>query len=102
MVLRPSLLHLQMMFKIGRNEKPKPRFFYKCLDSIIPHVRDITTSTGTLNALKGLYEITNSNRILFLKSKLLSINMEANENVSNYLSRIKDLRDKLVDIGESI
>lgn len=55
-------------------------------DSIIPHIRDITTSTATWTAMKGLYEITNTNRILFLKSKLLSIRMEVNESISDYLN----------------
>jgi hypothetical protein len=39
-------------------------------DSVIPHIRDITTSSGTWSALKGLYEITNSNRIFF-KEKII-------------------------------
>jgi len=39
---------------------------------------------------------------LYLKSKLLSIKIEENESVSNFISRIKDLKDKLGDIGETI
>ena len=61
-------------------------------DSIIPHIRDITTFIGTWNTLEVLYEVTNSNVILSLKRKLLSINMEENENATSYSeSRIKGI-----------
>ena len=52
--------------------------------------------------LKGLYQTTDANRVLFLKTKLLSIKMEANEGVSKFISRIKELSDKLGDIGEVV
>jgi hypothetical protein len=71
-------------------------------DNIIPHIRDCKTSKETWDMLKGLYETTNTNRILFLKTKLLSLKMEANENISNFISRVKDLSDKLGDIGEKV
>eukprot|EP00253_Pinus_taeda_P020335 PITA_20335 len=71
-------------------------------DNIIPHVRDCETSKATWDTLKGLYETTNANRILFLKTKLLSIKMDANESISNFVSRIKDFSDKLGDIGEKV
>ena len=71
-------------------------------DSIIPHIRDCKTSKETWEVLKGLYETTNSNRILFLKTKLLSMKMEANENIVTYVSRIKDLCDQLNAIGDKV
>ena len=39
---------------------------------------------------------------MFLKTKLLSIKIGANESISNFVSRIKYLSDKLVDIGEKV
>jgi hypothetical protein len=71
-------------------------------DNIILHIRECKTSHETWETLKGLYETMNTNRVLFLKSKLLSIKMEENENISKFLSRIKELKDKLGDIGEKI
>lgn len=71
-------------------------------DNIIPHIRECKTSKETWDTLKNLYEVKTTNRTLYLKSKLLSINMEENESVSDFISRIKDLKDKLGDIGESI
>ena len=52
--------------------------------------------------MKGLYETTDSNRILFLKTKLLSIKMAANEKINSYVSRIKDLCDQLSAIGDTV
>ena len=71
-------------------------------DNIIPHIRDYKTSKKTSEILKGLYETTNSNRILFLKTKLLSMKMEAHENIATYVSRIKDLCDQLTAISDKV
>jgi hypothetical protein len=71
-------------------------------DSIIPHIREATTSAATWTTLKALYETSNTNRILFLKTKLLGIKMDGNESVSSFLGRIKEVKDKLVNIGETV
>ena len=71
-------------------------------DDIIPHIRDNKTSKETWDILKGLYETSNANQILFLKTKLISIKMEANESIGNFVSIMKYLSDKLCDIGEKV
>lgn len=71
-------------------------------DNIIPYIRDYQTSDEILKKLKELYEVDNANRKLYLKSKLFSIKMEENENMSSFISRIKDLQQKLADIKEEI
>jgi hypothetical protein len=71
-------------------------------DYIIPHIREATTSTETWTMLKELYETSNTNRILFLKTKLLGIKMDGNESVSSFLGHIKEVKDKLVNIGEIV
>jgi len=71
-------------------------------DNIIPHIRDAKTSNETWKVLKNLYETNNTNHIIFLKSKLLSIKMDVNEFVSTFLGRIKDVKDKLRDIEEKM
>ena len=58
-------------------------------DNIILHIRNCTTSKETWDTLKGLYQTTNTNWVLFLKTKLFSINMETNEGVRKFISRIK-------------
>jgi len=71
-------------------------------ENIIPHIRDCKTLKETCNMLKGLYETTNTNWILLLRTKLLSLKMEENENISNFISCVKDLSDKLGDIGAKV
>ena len=53
-------------------------------DNIIPHIRDATTSDATWTTIKTLYETSNKNCILFLKTKLLGIKMDGNESVSSF------------------
>jgi hypothetical protein len=71
-------------------------------DSIIPHIREANTSAETWTTLKALYETSNTNRIMFLKTKLLGIKMDGNESVSSFLGRIKEVKDKLGNIGETV
>jgi len=85
-----------------RENKAKVLLRMSVKDSLIPHIRDCQTSKATWTTLKELYETTNTNRILSLKSKLLSVKMESNESVCTFISRIKDLKDKLGDIGEKV
>ena len=70
--------------------------------NIIPRIRNSKMSRDTWDKLKGLYETSDANRILFLKTKLLSLKMDVNETMNKYLSRIKDFRDNLGDIGEEV
>jgi hypothetical protein len=71
-------------------------------DNIIPHIREANTSPATWTTLKELYETSNTNHILFLKTKLLGIKMDGNESVSSFLGRIKEVKDKLGNIGETV
>lgn len=85
-----------------QENKAKMILWMTVQDNIIPHIRECKTSKETWDTVKNLYETKTTNRILYLKSKLLSNKMEENESVSDFISRIKDLKDKLGDIGESI
>lgn len=71
-------------------------------DNIISHIIDCITSKETWNVLKGLYESTNENHILFLKTKIFWIKIEGNESINHFISCIKDLRSKLGDIGKKV
>ena len=85
-----------------RETKAKVTLWMIVKDNVIPHIRNCETSKVTWDMLRSLYETRDANRVLFLKSKLLSINMETNEGVSKFISHIKDLSDKLGDIGEIV
>jgi hypothetical protein len=85
-----------------RKNKAKVLLRMSVKDSIIPHIRDATTFVAACTTLKAMYETSNTNRILFLKTKLLGIKMDGNESVSSFLGRIKEVKDKLVNIGETV
>lgn len=85
-----------------RENRGKVLLMMSVKDNIVRHIRECNTSTITWNTLKGMYETSNSNCILFLKTKLLSIKTEEREDVNNYISRIKDFKDTLNDIGENV
>jgi hypothetical protein len=85
-----------------RENKAKVLLHMSVKDSIIPHIREANTSAETWTTLKELYETSNTNHILFLKTKLLGIKMDGNESVSSFLGRIKEVKDKLVNIGEIV
>ena len=85
-----------------RETKAKVLLRMSVKDNIIPHIRDCKTSKETWEVLKDLYETSNSNQILSLKTKLLSMKMETNETITTYVSRIKDLCDQLSAIGDKV
>lgn len=59
-------------------------------------------STETWDTLKGWYETFNTSQFLLIKTKFLSIKMEEKEDASTFLSRIKELKDNLVDVSEKV
>ena len=65
-------------------------------DCIISHIKEGKSANEIWGILKELYEIRNSNHLLFLKSKILSMKMEENETIASFVARIKDLKKKLV------
>lgn len=71
-------------------------------DCIIPHIRDCKTTNEIWTTLKDMYEIKNTSQTLFLRKKILSIKMEENESVSSFLSQIKEVKDKLSDVGQTM
>lgn len=70
--------------------------------NIIHHIQDYKTSNEIWVTLKDLYETKNTNCVLFLKRKILSIMMEKNAYVILFISRITKLKDRLGDIEEKV
>jgi hypothetical protein len=85
-----------------RENKAKVLLHMSIKDSIIPHIREVKIFVATWTTLKALYETSNTNCILFLKTKLLGIKMDGNESVSSFFGRIKEVKDKLGNIGEIV
>ena len=71
-------------------------------DHFIPHLVEKTTAKEMWDTLKGLYEGKNENMIMALKDKLHATKMVKGEDVASYLTRVAQVKDKLVAIGEVI
>jgi len=71
-------------------------------DCIIQHIRECKSASEIWGILKDLYEIRNTNRPLFLKRKILSLKIEENETVTSFITKIKDLKNKLANIGDIV
>ncbi len=69
---------------------------------IILRIQECKTVNDIWMILKEMYEIKNTSRTFYLRKKILSIKMEENEYVSSFISRIKEVKDKLTDIGENV
>jgi len=52
--------------------------------------------------LKEMYEIKNTSQTLNLRKKILSIKMEENESDSSFISKIKEVKDKITNIGQTV
>ena len=71
-------------------------------DNVIPHIRDYKSAADIWTTIKNLYQTQNSNRVLSLKGKLFALKMEENESAPRFITRVKELKDKLGDIGEKV
>ena len=85
-----------------REMKAKVLLKLSVKDCIIPHIWDSKTTNDIWTILKEMYEIKNTSRTLYFRKKILSIKMEENESVSSFISRIKEVKDKLTDIGYTV
>ena len=54
-------------------------------ENIIPHIQDSKNSNEIWVTFKDLHEMKNTNHVLFLKSKILSIRTEENEAVIAFI-----------------
>lgn len=69
---------------------------------IIPHIRECRIVNDIWMILKKMYEIKNTSRILYLRKKILSIKMEENKYISSFKSQIKEVKDKLTYISQTM
>jgi len=69
---------------------------------VIPHIYAKKRAHEMWTTLTNLYQGSNENRKMVLREKLKSIKMTKSETMTCYLSRITQVRDELVAIGEVI
>ena len=71
-------------------------------DPLIAHLVEKKTTKEMWDALENLYEARNENRKMALKDKLHDTKMGKGESVSSYLTRVAQVKDELVVVGEVI
>jgi hypothetical protein len=71
-------------------------------DHLIPHLSGKTTTRDMWEALKGLFQSKNENRKMVLREKLIDTKMTGSDTVTTYLTRIRQVRDELAAIGETM
>jgi hypothetical protein len=71
-------------------------------DHLIPHLDQKKTTKEMWDVVKNLYEAKNENQRMALKDKLHDTKMGKGESVSSYLTRVAQVKDELVAIGEVI
>jgi hypothetical protein len=69
-------------------------------DHLIPHLAEKKTGKEMWDALKNLFEAKNENRKMGLKAKLHDTKMGKEESVSSYLTRVAEVKDELIAVGE--
>eukprot|EP00253_Pinus_taeda_P001527 PITA_01527 len=84
------------------NAKEKKILMHTLEDHVVPQVRGNTYAYQMCTALTTLYQSINENKKMVLKEQLKNILMTKVESVVHYLGRVKQGRDNLTAIGETV
>jgi 2-phosphoglycerate kinase len=71
-------------------------------DHLIPHLSGKTTARDMWEALKSLFQSKNENHKMVLREKLRDTKMTGSDMVTTYLTWIRQVRDELAAIGETM
>jgi hypothetical protein len=69
---------------------------------LIPYISHLDSSKKMYDALTNLFSIRNIGQVMSLKNELRDMKMNDDDNITSYLVRISQLRDKLLAIEEII
>jgi hypothetical protein len=71
-------------------------------DHLIPHLSGKTTARDMWEALKSLFQSKNENHKMVLREKLRDTKMTGSDMVTTYLTQIRQVRDELAAVGETM
>ena len=69
---------------------------------LVAYIFDLGTSKEMYDKLVGMFTVNNANQVLFLKNKLKHINMDRGESIQSSSTRITEIKNDLLSIGEVI
>eukprot|EP00253_Pinus_taeda_P032243 PITA_32243 len=84
------------------NAKEKRILMDSLKHHVVPQVRGNTYAYQTWTTITTLYQGTNESRKMVLKEQLKNIRMTKAKSVGHYLGRVKQVRDDLTTIGETV
>jgi hypothetical protein len=82
--------------------KARKTIIYSVRDHLLPRIVNLKTAYEMYDALKNMFESTNTLRALTLKNQLQHIKMMKADTVATFFMKISEIRDQLGDIGETI
>lgn len=86
-----------------KNQAKAKRFIYDSVkDHLIPIISPLKNVKECYNALVKLFEIKTPSRKRALKSKLRSIKMTKDDTIATFFTKISQLKDQLIAIGENV
>ena len=80
--------------------KAKRMILDELRDHIVPHVVGKDTTNDMWDALVKLYQNSSENRKMVVKENLRTIKMHQGESDTAYLTKVQEVCDELVAIGE--
>ena len=85
-----------------KNVRAKRIILDSVKDHIIPHVVRKDYAYQMWESLSNLYQNSNQNRKMVLREKLRSTKMARGESVTSYCTRVSQVSDELVVVGEMV
>jgi hypothetical protein len=101
-VVVPVADHVALDFHEVKEAKGQRIILDGVKDHLIPHLAEKKTTREIWDALKNLFEAKNENRKMALKAKMHDTKMGKEESVSSYLTRVSQVKDELVVVGDVI
>jgi hypothetical protein len=101
-VVAPTADHVALDLHEIKEAKAQRIILDEVKDHLIPHLAEKKTAKEMGDALKNLFEAKNENRKMALKAKRHDTKVGKEESVSSYLTRVAQVKDELVVVGEVI
>jgi hypothetical protein len=71
-------------------------------DHLVPHISKLKPAKAMFDALRKLFENSNTNRALALRQQLNHVKMTRADSIASYFMKVSELRDQLGAIGEIV
>jgi hypothetical protein len=69
---------------------------------LIHHISSLSYPNKIMDTLTRLFEGSNINRRMTMRSQLKNVKMQNSETIHSYFSRVNQIKEQIEDIGDSI